>query len=409
MIAKILAKTPTFAAVEYNTNKVDEGKGELMLVSGFGALDAMGRLMPEDYKNYLKMISARNKKITRPQFHAAISDKEKTYNKEELTAIAVRWLKAMGYGDQPYLIIFHHDTENNHVHVVSTRVNRQGAEISNSFERYRSNANINRIMRLEERPLWAYDYQFSTPAQFRMILQGANYILKDNAVIKFGRKQMEIDPQLIEKKIKNYQVNEERKTQLKAMFHKYAAQNSTRLRKEPGGYTSDFAACLKEKLNIVLVFHAAGDRGPYGYSVIDHHGKAVYKGSEIIPLDTLINIPVTKKTMKRPKQKVTAESQQYYAALLKASLYNYPELAQGLQDLGLHLIHEDGNFILGDKEANCYLDVPAILDETDCAELVKQYQLTDSIPGIFISGDADDEAIYGRKRNKKSRYDHPHR
>jgi len=126
MIVRILSNSATFNGVSYNTDKVDSGKGELMQAANFGALHGLDEWKPEDYKNYFKMISGVNKRVTGPQFHAVISAKGKEYNKQDLTLIAGQWLEQMGYSKQPFLIVSHNDTENNHVHIVSTRIGRDG-------------------------------------------------------------------------------------------------------------------------------------------------------------------------------------------------------------------------------------------------------------------------------------------
>ena len=46
-------------------------------------------------------------------------------------------MEKMGYGRQPYFIYYHHDTNNNHVHILSTRINRYGIAISDSFDKMR--------------------------------------------------------------------------------------------------------------------------------------------------------------------------------------------------------------------------------------------------------------------------------
>ena len=142
MIVKILPAKPTFSGVSYNTNKVDRNKGELMKVANFGPLQGLGKLRPQDYVNYLQTVSALNKNISKPQFHAVISAKGKSYDKQALTNIAVAWLKEMGYASQPYLIVYHKDTDNNHVHMVSTRVDRDGIKIPSDFEHRRAVNNI---------------------------------------------------------------------------------------------------------------------------------------------------------------------------------------------------------------------------------------------------------------------------
>src|SRR5579875_3027087 len=82
-----------FPAVKYNTGKMDRNKGELMKVANFGALQGMSQLRPQDYKNYLMMVSALNNGVKKPQLHVAISCHGREYDKAQLTEIAEQWLE----------------------------------------------------------------------------------------------------------------------------------------------------------------------------------------------------------------------------------------------------------------------------------------------------------------------------
>src|SRR4051812_11245387 len=98
MIVKIIPPKAnrTLGAVTYNTNKIDKNKGELMMVANFGPLQAFTTLRPQDYINYLQMVTNQNKKIKKPQFHVVISAKQKLYDKSALTSIGECWMKEMG-------------------------------------------------------------------------------------------------------------------------------------------------------------------------------------------------------------------------------------------------------------------------------------------------------------------------
>jgi hypothetical protein len=177
MIVKILKKSTTFKAVNYNTGKVDKNKGELLLVKNFGVLQGMENLRPQDYINYFEAVSSRSTRIKYPQFHVAISTKGRQHSKEELAEIAQKWMNGMGYGEQPYLLIFHDDTSNNHVHLVSTRVGRDGKKISDRYEKLKAYRVLNQIMGEDQKQQLAghlekvLSYNFSTRAQFMMLLE----------------------------------------------------------------------------------------------------------------------------------------------------------------------------------------------------------------------------------------------
>ncbi|HZY39745.1 MAG TPA: relaxase/mobilization nuclease domain-containing protein [Mucilaginibacter sp.] len=377
MVVKILSASATFNGIKYNFEKLAAGAAELMAVRNFGPLQGMDQARQGDYKNYLQMLSARNKRVKQPQFHAVISAKGKSYSNKELTAIAEIWMAAMGYEKQPYMIFFHKDTDDNHVHIVSTRIDRDGKKISSEFEHVRAVGEMNRIMGLDEKEAIekAMAYKFSTVAQFKMILESQGYILKGNNIIKFGKKLAEIDYE----KLKFSEPDKHRIVQLKAIFHKYAKQYSTALKKDRDKFSSDFACYLRDKMGLTLVFHAKDDKPAYGYSIIDHAGKNVFKGSEIMSLKELLAIAATE----IPEKEINTdpEKQAYYAALVNAAQHNYGDFEQGLHEQGLELGKQGETFVVYDRETDTYT----------------------AMPGIHITNDVDDEKTYGRKRDKKAK------
>ena len=299
MIVKIFPPVKGFPAVRYNTDKMDRGKGELMKVANFGALQAFGSLGPQDYKDYLMQLASLNKRVVYPQFHATISAKGKDSSKNELTGLAEKWLDKMGYGKQPYLIVFHKDTDHNHVHLVTCRVNRKGEKISSAFEHNRAIQALNQLLGLDEDHIARKDlkealaYRFSTKAQFAMVLESRGYVVRDDKLVKYGKQLLDIPD------LRFSPVNKQRAVQLKAIFRKYAPQYSCTLKSEtvalPSGFEkvtnrfhSDFSVFMREKFGVEMVFHAAKDKPVYGYTIIDHAQQCVFKGSEVMPLKALL-------------------------------------------------------------------------------------------------------------------------
>jgi len=425
-----------FPAVRYNTSKIDRNKGELMKVANFGPLQGLGQLKPQDYKNYLQLVSSTNKAVKKPQFHVAISCAGKEYDKRQLTEIAVQWLDLMGYGKQPYLIIFHKDTNNHHVHLISTRVNEQGKKIKDSYEQIRGLQHMHTVLGLDPKHNAVADtdkalsYRFHTRAQFLMILESMGYSHKEDngrlLLFKFGKQQGEMEASLIDERLGN-KANAARQQQITAWFHKYARQYDTLLTKVHGKYQSEFSACLKEKMGIELMFHASGDKPPYGYTVIDHAERNVLKGGEIMPLKELLDMIATEpKIQTLPEQALPGQTEDmdekqraYYAAILKAILYNYPDIVQGLHHHGFTLSRRGDDFYFSDPGAGVYVHADELLDDKDYHYMVEQFGQSFEpgeeqrhrhihVPGVNISDDIDDEAIHGRnrRRKKKARTNH---
>jgi hypothetical protein len=376
---------------------MDKNKGELMHVANFGALQGLTNLRPQDYINYLNAVSGQSKRIVFPQFHATISAKGRELSKKELTELAVKWLNGMGYGENPYMLVYHKDTANNHIHMVSTRIGPDGKKINDSYEKVRAYKVLNNLIGLNETNEAAKDisqaltYGFSSRAQFMMLLEVKGYALslKDGhyQVFKFGKEQNSLPVEKVDQRIGDYQLKKERLQQLRVIVEKYRSDHSPELipkkSKLPGGgegkvtgYTSELSDMLHQKFGLQIFFHAKDGKPPYGYTVIDHAQKAVYKGGELMPLAEFIQ-PVHER-IQREKTAVPPHNRAV------PDFESQEELLQGLPD-------ESDNYI-SSEEIGEYPSV--FIDYTTTGGFVPPLRLD-------ISDDIDDEQINGRNRRRK--------
>ena len=295
MIVKILSSAKNFAGISYSERKNEAGASELLCARNFEGLSFQTDRSRADYINYMKAISALNSRVKNRQFHAVISVKGKSASVDKLMHIGEHFLEKMGYGKNPYLIYHHGDTDNTHIHLVSTRVDKNGNKVDDRFEKLRSQKVMHEI--LSRDPLYEADtalasalsYNFSTGAQFKLLLELQGFKLTEKgrqpstnqtqwSLIKYGVVQRRIDPEDVQKRMATYRAEDQRAAQLKAIFLKYAM----------GLSEEQWAKLMKEKFGLDLVFHRKEDKDkPYGYTVVDHPQKNVWKGSQLLSLTEL--------------------------------------------------------------------------------------------------------------------------
>lgn len=321
MIIKILnASSRDFNGVRYNDKKIDNGSGELMKMKNFPSF-INEESTQKEVRDYLKAISE-SKKVKKPQFHAVISTKFQEHTKEELTDIAEKFMDEMGYGEQPYIVVFHHDTENNHVHIVSTRVDKKtGKKIDDSFEKLKSQKALAKVLEQinpDETLSKAIDqllnYRFGTLNQLSALLERNGFRLVPNKqdensfdILKNGVRQRTLKP---EQMVFQNSIDKERKQQLKAILYKYSKifsnkvfkviddrklQEEDKLKSEIDHpkISIEFESELQEKLRsmfgIDILFHHKEGKKPFGYTLIDNKTKAVFKGSEILKMEDIFH------------------------------------------------------------------------------------------------------------------------
>ncbi|MGQ1928984.1 relaxase/mobilization nuclease domain-containing protein [Ornithobacterium rhinotracheale] len=321
MIVKILSSASAdFHGVQYNDKKVKNEKGELMQMKNFPSF-INAESSKEQVRDYLKSIS-KSEKIKKPQFHAVISTKFQEHTKEELTQVAEDFMQEMGYGKQPYIVVFHKDTENNHVHIVSTRVSKEtGKKINDSFEKLKSQRALNLAMEKNFGVKTKADldnllsYQFSTLNQLQILLERNGFKISQNK--KNSNASDILRNGVREKTIEHNQITfantsrDKRSRQLKAILEKYKNIYSNKVfkviddRAEKGlkdnpnaeekaektkiEYESELQEKLREMFGVDIVFHFKDEKQPFGYTLIDHATQKVYKGSDIMKMKDLFD------------------------------------------------------------------------------------------------------------------------
>lgn len=288
MIVTILPGSGDFHAIRYNEKKVTLGAATLLEKENISLSD---NCTTEDLVNFFKLYSEQNSRIQKPQFHVAVSCQGRDMTEKELLEFAHKWLKDMGYAEpgQPLLIYSHHDTDNNHLHIVTSRVAPDGRKIDNNHERRRSQKSIDRIIGQNRKDqslpdmLSAQKYAFSSLAQFKAVMGAMGYEVyeKEGTVyIKHGGSiRQKIPLAQLKMYFKPYRQDWQRYRRQRAILQRY---------RDASGNKEELKRALKEKFGIDLVFFGRKDK-PYGYMIVDHNKKTVINGAKVLPVDELLD------------------------------------------------------------------------------------------------------------------------
>lgn len=297
MIATILQSTPTFHAVAYNEYKVQQGVATLLEIKNFSnKIHAFGYSDAKQLQDYLISYSKRNSRIKNPQFHLAISCKGHEYTHQQLLDFAHSYLEEMGYGDpnQPLLIYAHNDTDNTHIHIVTSRVAPNGKKIDHNKERIRSQKTIEKLtkqnikLKAEKDVKDAMMFDFSDIRQFKSVMEAMKYECfetkgenGDICIKKGGMVLVRIPKSQVLEQCRKNNFNRmpdaAERMKWKSIFKKYRDLNSDR-----AGLEKD----LRSMFGISLVWMGSKDN-PFGYQVVDFNKKKVYDGYRILHIKDL--------------------------------------------------------------------------------------------------------------------------
>ena len=353
-----------FPGAAYNEKKVLAGVAELAghanidgnFLHTLHTLHSVGIDCSKEVERYLQSRSQTygNTRSTQWQVHLALSCKGQEKNKEQLVGIAHAVMREYGMGKQPYLIYFHHDTENNHVHILTTRVTAKGRLISDHYDYHRFNAALNRVVKEDQQNDIGrmFEYSFTTEGQLMNIARGFHYKTgesKENSdVLSFYHggvkaikvRRSDIDTRIAEVKADKRDIarREETAKRLKAIIIKYrelslkqTAYSADNQKMESEGNEKERVQTKKElmkrkkvkilpevkkltdakvkplskleqyqmqwfidelrcKFGIAVHFQKDKNGIVRGYGIVDHNNKVALNGSEVMKLADIIGI-----------------------------------------------------------------------------------------------------------------------
>ena len=332
-----------FPGAGYNERKVAEGVARLMVMENVDAamrhkvelLHEAGFDCAGEIEKYLKERSRTygNTKTTRFQFHIAASVKGQVMSADELTDFARKLMAEAGYGRQPYFVYYHHDTDNNHVHILSTRIQSNGFPIPDHHDYARLNAAANRILSSDiNRDIQRmFSYGYLTEGQFANMIRSHGYKFErvDDVYVLFRGGVLATTISLSEIRRHISQENDTRKErakQLRAIIRKCKAEiadgkvqnvenvkghkgqkkkyvrrkvnpdirkikgsNGKTLSQEEQRYLSVLLDILKTKFGIDIHFQKDRNGDVRGYGIVDHNRKMAIDGSKVMKLSELID------------------------------------------------------------------------------------------------------------------------
>ncbi|EJW97127.1 Mobilization nuclease domain protein [gut metagenome] len=301
MIATILPGSENFHAVGYNEHKVMLGTAHLFEMQNFGAVGIIQPATAEEKIKFLQRYSSRNDRVKKAQFHVAISCKGQEMNETQLLEFAHRYLQEMGYAKagQPWLIYAHNDTDNLHLHIVTSRVAPDGHKIDHNHERRRSQVVVDKLMGINRGKTTQKDidaakqYRFSSFAQFKAIMISMGYEVYNKAekvyIKKGGKVQGELILPVLELYYQPPLLNKTLNRQLREILKTYRDVSADR---------DELKQSLKVKLGIDLVFFGRKD-APYGYMLVDHANEQVIHGARILSIEELLDFATPEQRFER--------------------------------------------------------------------------------------------------------------
>ena len=127
MVAKITVPQSVRRALNYNEQKVKDGKAECLHAANF-LKDAHEMNFYEKLERFTRNIELNTSKTNTLHISLNFSESDKI-NNDKMVEVANDYMNKIGFGNQPYLVYRHNDAGHEHCHIVTTNIKDNGKRI----------------------------------------------------------------------------------------------------------------------------------------------------------------------------------------------------------------------------------------------------------------------------------------
>lgn len=129
MVAKITTPKRVAAALNYNENKVNQGKAECLHADNF-LRNAMDMNFYQKLEGF-ERLNELNERAQTKTLHVSLNfDPSEKLPADKLVKIATEYMEKIGFGEQPFLVYKHNDAGHPHIHIVTTTIREDGRRIN---------------------------------------------------------------------------------------------------------------------------------------------------------------------------------------------------------------------------------------------------------------------------------------
>lgn len=129
MVAKITTPKKIIAALNYNENKVIQGKAECIHAVNF--LKEANEMNFYQKLQRFERLNELNERAQTKTLHVSLNfDPSEKIGNNMLIQIASDYMNKIGFGEQPFLIYKHQDAGHPHIHVITTTIRDDGSRIN---------------------------------------------------------------------------------------------------------------------------------------------------------------------------------------------------------------------------------------------------------------------------------------
>ncbi len=128
MVARIITGKSIRGILHYNENKVSAGEAKLIMASGFaGEIERMGLLQKLHRFEHLQRLKPT---VKTNALHISLNfDASEQLDNAKVQQIAIAYMDKIGFGEQPFIVYRHDDAAHQHLHIVTTCIQKDGTSI----------------------------------------------------------------------------------------------------------------------------------------------------------------------------------------------------------------------------------------------------------------------------------------